>query len=739
MQVNLVMPVVLLFLAAILLITLVVIVMFARRREYLHYFFALFMTASAVWAIGIGLFLSTKNPQFAFIMASVYYITAAVIGYALILLVLSIPVRRANLPDIRVIKSSWILLMLPALTMILCVVLPNGLIKEIGTPSTAQNIVILQPFAYAIYASLFLLYAIASTTSLFYRLRRTKERRYRQQFGYIAGSVLFGVSFGSFFNLILPLFGNYDLIWIGPLCGIPIVMTIFYSIVRHSLFDIRHAVVRTATYILSLATLAVAYYLLAVTLATFFVHTSAGVEQNIMSAVIAIVLAFIFQPIKRFFDRLTSNIFYKGNYNPTVFFAHLTRTLATNTDLRSLLERAAREVNQTLKAKQTFFFVHDSNTYVSAGTPHHSRLPLEDTQALDIYVREVGGGIIITDLLESSNSIHRLLVSHKILLALPLLRNKSIVGYLCLGEHQSGSYTSRDINVLETIADELVIAIENALSVQEVRELNETLQQRINEATKDLRESNKQLRRLDAAKDEFVSMASHQLRTPLTSVKGYVSMMLEGDAGQINEMQKHFLEEAFISSERMVHLINDFLNVSRLQTGKFIIERRKTDLKHVVTQEVDSLRTTAGQRQLTLKLKLHGALPPLYLDESKIRQVIMNFIDNALYYSAPGTTILISLGKEAGEAVLTVKDMGIGVPSDEQAHLFTKFYRASNARKQRPDGTGVGLFLAKKVIVAHGGSMIFASEEGKGSTFGFSLPIQKLERAPAENADNLDN
>src|SRR5690606_10245377 len=136
---------------------------------------------------------------------------------------------------------------------------------------------------------------------------------------------------------------------------------------------------------------------------------------------------------------------------------------------------------------------------------------------------------------------------HGLSVVLLLRRNESVVGLLCLGEHKTSGYTDRDIDVLVTAGREIVIAIENALAVQSIKHLNSTLQQKINEATHELRASNAQLQRLDEAKDEFVSMASHQLRTPLTSVKGYLSMLLEGDAGKIPDKQKHLIHEAFIS------------------------------------------------------------------------------------------------------------------------------------------------------------------------------------------------
>jgi signal transduction histidine kinase len=234
-------------------------------------------------------------------------------------------------------------------------------------------------------------------------------------------------------------------------------------------------------------------------------------------------------------------------------------------------------------------------------------------------------------------------------------------------------------------------------------------------------------------------MASHQLRTPLTSVKGYISMVLEGDAGKISRSQRQLLQEAFTSSERMVHLIGDFLNVSRLQTGKFMVDQREADLAEITQQEVANMSQIAVSHSIKIVYKRPARFPVLYLDEGKIRQVIMNFIDNAIYYSPDATSVTVTLVVEDGDVVLRVIDKGMGVPEEAKQKLFTKFFRAENARKQRPDGTGVGLFLAKKVIDGHGGSIVFESTVGKGSTFGFRLPVKKLSQlSPTEEPASLD-
>jgi signal transduction histidine kinase len=202
-------------------------------------------------------------------------------------------------------------------------------------------------------------------------------------------------------------------------------------------------------------------------------------------------------------------------------------------------------------------------------------------------------------------------------------------------------------------------------------------------------------------------------------------MVLEGDAGQISESQQQLLNEAFNSSERMVNLINDFLNVSRIQTGKFVIDKHAVDLSKIVEQEVNVVKPNAAIRCQKISYNKPKNFPIIDVDEGKIRQVVMNFIDNAIYYSHENSVIEINLSTSDNSVAFTVKDNGIGVPKSEQQELFTKFFRARNARTQRPDGTGVGLYLAKKIILAHEGRIIFETVEGKGSTFGFDLPLSK--------------
>jgi len=527
-------------------------------------------------------------------------------------------------------------------------------------------------------------------------------------------------------NVFVPLaFGNFALTSFGLFAGMFIISGISYGIVRHGMFDIKRAAVRSATYSLLLLALAASYFVLAFVLSTFFGTLFAGGGQVVSGFIISLILALIFQPIRQFFDKATNKLFYKDQYTSDEFFAAVNRILVSTTDLRTLLSKVANLTMLTLKSEQTFFFINTAEArHSTVGTKEYSKLPASDAKDLESYFAG-NFSILQASLLESDHHIRRLLLSHRIELVMPLLQGKAVIGLMCLGEHLTSGYSQRDLRVLETVSDELAIAIQNALSVDEVKDLNANLEQRIDSATKELRASNAQLQRLDEAKDEFISMASHQLRTPLTSIKGYISMLMDGDIGPVSKDQKHLLEETFMSSERMVRLISDFLNVSRLQTGKFVIEKHPVNLAVVVDHEVSALVPNAATRGLKFSYKMPKNIPMMSLDESKIQQVIMNFCDNAIYYSKEGSTIKVSLSLTKRHVELTVKDTGIGVPLEEQEQLFNKFFRATNARKQRPDGTGVGLFLAKKVIDAHHGQIIFESKPGKGSTFGFRLPLDK--------------
>lgn len=587
-------------------------------------------------------------------------------------------------------------------------------------------------WSYQLYVILSLVYIIIAVIQGWRYTKGTAHNQMRV----IAVSVGVASIIAPITNLLAPMvFNNTQIALFMPISVMVLLSGLTYAIVRHKLFDIRLAAVRTIAYVLSLGTLSSIYFSLAYLVSATILKDSGAISESIINPFnifLSLALAFIFQPIKQFFDKITNRIFFRDGYDVEEFIARLGEVLTSTVVLGDLLKLAADEIRHTLNASTVRFVIYrpDGDSIVRAGE-QGSNFTKEQYAQIKEYIESSGTKAIVIDDFEAEVSktpsaiAANMLYKKNIAIVLPLRRSEGVVGYLLLGQHKGRGYSKQDIKVLDTIADELIIAIQNAKSVEQVQDINKNLEQRIEDATRELRLSNSKLQKLDKAKDEFISLTSHQLRTPLTSVKGYISMVLEGDAGKVTPQQRTLLEEAFNSSERMVHLIGDFLNVSRIQTGKFVIETQMVDLREIVKQEVEVARPNAESRSIRIEYRTPKVFPLVPMDEAKTRQVIMNFIDNAVYYSHAGGVIKIRLSVEDGEAVLTVKDSGIGVPEAVQSSLFGKFFRADNARKQRPDGTGIGLYLSKKIIVAQGGSIIFESKENVGSTFGFRLPIQK--------------
>lgn len=538
--------------------------------------------------------------------------------------------------------------------------------------------------------------------------------------------------------------GWFGLTNIGILPMLILVSGLYYAAAKHKLFDLRFVIVRSAGYVFAIALIGVVYGIV-----TFFIINKLAGDsrtitrtQEFIFISTAVFMAFTFQSIKSFFDKVTRKIFYQDSYEPQLLLDELNRQLVSTIDVEILLLECSKTITKYLRSQFTQFslnktayapqrFIGATDEGITQDNIGVIRARIPELKMLVTMTDELGEGTNLKNVLQKNNIALTARITYN-----PESTENDGLGYLFLGAKRSGNtYTKQDIKIIEIIVNELVIAIENTLRFEEIEKFNATLQQKVDDATKQLRETNERLKQLDEAKDEFISMASHQLRTPLTSVKGYLSMVLEGDAGEIQPMQRKLLDQAFTSSQRMVYLIADLLNVSRLRTGKFVIEPIMSNLADVVEGEIGQLKETAEGRGLALTYDKPETFPALYIDETKIRQVIMNFIDNAIYYTPKGGHIDVKLVDKGQSVELTVNDNGMGVPKSEQQHLFTKFYRAENAQKARPDGTGLGLFMAKKVIVAQGGNLIFTSQEGKGSTFGFSLPKAKL--LPPVTSENV--
>lgn len=271
----------------------------------------------------------------------------------------------------------------------------------------------------------------------------------------------------------------------------------------------------------------------------------------------------------------------------------------------------------------------------------------------------------------------------------------------------------------------LVVSTVGLLLVRSVYREVESREE-IERLAKNLTKANDQLRELDRQKSEFLSIAAHQLRTPLTAIKGYASLILEGSFGAVTPELKSPLETIFVSSTRMVETVADFLNVSKIEQGKMEYRMQRASLSELVQHVVRELEVTLKGKGLTLTYKdetTGGCM--VTMDAGKVEHVISNIIDNSIKYTPQGfINVTLASDRAARVARVTIHDSGAGIPKEALGTLFDKFVRARNAKDINVTGSGLGLYVAREMMKAHGGTVTADSEgEGKGSTFVITLPL----------------
>ncbi len=675
-------------------------------------FFVLLCFSASLW-IGANTF-SDTDPVNALFWVRVSFVSITVSIFSFLMFVNRFPQPRFTSVKENIFHTSIFIFML-------CLISTDFFIPQIEFDGAISTVV---P------GSLYLLffpYLIYAFTLAVYRLAKVGSSRliHRSQARLILIGIAIPATVATMTNFILPLFlMRNDLYWVAAPAVLSFVVATAYSIAKQRLFDIRAAFSRTVAYIGAVIVIGVA----------LGVIVSEGVRRlnlsgdDLQLAMIfaTVVVALIYPPIKMLFDTLTERIFYRKEYDVQDAINEITEVFAKSNTLDQLLKNSTDALKRFM-GSEFVAIVFDPRTNVSPLSSAFGLPPGKDNlnppSLLRTFKMVDGIKVVVADELGSRDKVVADEMDKTDIAIVGQLRSPTgLIGYIIIGYKQNGkSYVQRDVDLVDTVSDEFAIAIQNMLRLQEILKLNQGLKDKIDGATQELRNSNKKLKQIDQTKDEFISLTSHQLRTPLTTIKGYVSMLLDGDAGELKPQQRKLLEEAFNSSQRMAHLISDFLNISRIQTGNFQIEMTEVNLAAILDDEIDQLRTSALSRQIDLIYDMPENFPLMQIDESKIRQVMMNFIDNALYYSPPNTKVVVILSQIGNVIEFKVVDHGIGVPAAEQHKLFSKFARASNARKQRPDGTGIGLFMAKKVVVALGGAIIFESKENQGSTFGFRL------------------
>jgi signal transduction histidine kinase len=309
--------------------------------------------------------------------------------------------------------------------------------------------------------------------------------------------------------------------------------------------------------------------------------------------------------------------------------------------------------------------------------------------------------------------------AHPIAFTAPVEVRGEVVAKLVADGDPSAIHAASDS--LTTIATELSLALERDRLLQTERDAAEALAQ-----------SNEELRQLDQMKDMFVSGVSHELRTPLTSMIGYLEILREGEAGELTDDQQHFLEIVERNCHRLNDLIDDILFMSRIDSGRFRLERTSVDLDHLVADRVESIQPAARQKAVEIQLRTDDTAPHLWADPARLTQVLDNLLSNAVKFTPEGGNVFVAVSGSNGTAHLEVRDTGVGIPEDEAGRLFERFFRASTA--QNIKGTGLGLSIVKSIVEAHGGTISVQSRVAVGTTVAVDLPLEAQPEATVDGA-----
>lgn len=542
----------------------------------------------------------------------------------------------------------------------------------------------------------------------------------KKQFLFLVIGTILTLTLITLTNFVAVVFFNaMQYTFIGPTFTLFQVGFITYAILKHRLFDIRLLVTRTVSYTILLLFISSIVVISLLFTAQFFTQ---GTNNLTVYTIITLFIAFSFNPLKNLFEKATKNIFYKEPYNSDDLLEKLGEIMRSTLSIHTLTENVLHTLTGTLKISQAAFLLKDNDKHLikTVGYPPNWQ-PTPNT--VHNLIKTAGRNLVIFDDLEESTQ-KMLLRDAQVSVIVPLKVKDTTHGLLLLGEKASGEiYSQQDIDVIEIIMPQIAIAIQNAQSYEAIRRFNLTLKKEIENATHELRSANSHLKHLDKLKNDFIFVATHELKNPVTAMRGYVSMLLEGMFGQLPEKLKDPLNQLQASTQQLVDLVNDLLQIARSEAKTLNIQTEAVNICQTTQVTVQAIKVLADQKHLTL---IHSCPPEnsqikVQADPQRLKEVLNNLLSNAIKYSETGTISINSVVQD--KMVITqVKDQGVGISPEDQKKLFTKFFRVEEEAAKGIPGTGLGLYIIKEFIEKMGGKIWLESQKGVGTTIFFSLP-----------------
>lgn len=519
-----------------------------------------------------------------------------------------------------------------------------------------------------------------------------------------------------------------------------------YAILRYQFMDIKIVMRKGSIYLLLAGFAYSAFYFFIWLFNALFgsVYAPNAFIMGVFMAVVFVALFFLFE---RVITRIANKYFFGGLYLKHEALKQLTRKLTAIIDLSKLAEVITAVIKESLGLDKIAILLKEPTTqafalYKTIGFEEKNGLSLVKDNSLTQHLQKIGRPLTYEELdFKQLGTLKVAMERIHASLCLPLNSQECLIGIIVLGRKVSGeAYSKEDIELLEDLSNQASIAIENARLYEQVRDLNENLQEKVAEQTKEIKDAyqkvekayeiekqaHQELKRVDEAKTQFIMATQHHLRTPLTAIKGYLAMVMEGSFGQISELLKEKLKSCFISAERLIKLVNEFLDISTFQLGRDAFVMKETLLVPLLQEVVEEVKPEADKKGIYLTLEKPAQIADkIMADPSKLKEAFYNLIDNAVKYTEKGG-VTVKLKVEGEKLKVSIADTGIGMTQEEIKEVFSRqFERGELAKKVYTLGRGIGLYLAANIIKAHQGRVWAESPgRGKGSAFYAELPVK---------------
>ncbi len=513
---------------------------------------------------------------------------------------------------------------------------------------------------------------------------------------------------------------------------------VFYAILKYRFLDIRVALSRGLIYLFSFVSVISIGIFSAFVVETIFPEVS----QKIIISLSLVIGILLFRPIFEFFQNFAAKYFSYTFYNYQRVLADLGKSLTRVLEIEKLSSLITDTLSDTMKLNRAVILIRNDSEgrYIiqkNIGFKEENGISLVKDNFLTEYLEKKQKPLVYEELSlmlrDSKNDKEKKKIKElqenmyriEAALCLPLLIEDKISGMIVLGNKISGDpYFEQDIDLLSGLSSQASIAFQNAKLYSEVQDLSQNLEKKVDEQVKELKKAYNKLQKLDKVKTEFMSIISHQLRTPLSIIKGHLSMVSEGVYDDNEERKKEILNNVYDANERLIALVNDVLNISRIQSGRVEISKEETNLVELTRKTTERMMPSADEKGIKLIFnKKDEEFPKINIDVAKIENVIINLVDNAIKYTNEGE-VNVSLEKEDDYLLIEIKDTGEGMVKEEIEKLFDTFSRGGAGKKNWIQGAGLGLYIARQFVEMHDGKVWAESEgEGKGSQFYIKLPL----------------